>query len=372
MNRLTISAASLVFATAAFAQGTTTIGGYGELHFNKPTVTPGKISSSAREGVLDFHRFVLFAGHNFNDWISFKSELEIEHTLLEDSNDGSGSGAPGELALEQAYIDLAFRKEIGVRAGILMVPVGIINEEHEPSTFHGVERPNVDRYIIPSTWRESGAGVYGQLGDGFKYRAYVMAGLKPEGISKNGIRSSRQEAAESSTKTVAFTGKLEYVPTLDIKTGVSFFTSSLGDSRFTMGEADVQYNSGSLFLRNVVVYSFISDVKKLNALYGNNAGDSQFGFYSEAAYDILPLITESEQKWFFFGRFEKYNVQNTVDSSDPNSSFVGGLNKSEWVLGTTWKPIENVAIKADYQFITPDGAKESAQHLNVGFGYFFY
>src|SRR6185503_2663769 len=139
------------------------LSGYMELHLNDPT--------DSTPAVLDFHRFVLLFTHSFSDRVRFVGELEVEHAVVEGLEEG------GELELEQAYLDFLVHPALNFRAGMLLVPVGIINERHEPPVFHGVERPFVDTVIIPTTWFEAGAGIHGALGRGFRYRAYVMAPL---------------------------------------------------------------------------------------------------------------------------------------------------------------------------------------------------
>src|SRR5438093_13154242 len=150
-----------------------------DFHFNKPATADAQ---------LDFHRFVLIFSHAFTPRIRFVAELELEHAVVE------GLEEKGELELEQAYVDFLLTRSFNVRAGMLLVPIGIINERHEPPVFNGVERPFVDTVIIPSTWFENGAGVHGEIGRGFRYRAYVMAPLNALELSADeGIRNGRQK-----------------------------------------------------------------------------------------------------------------------------------------------------------------------------------
>jgi len=134
----------------------TTLGGYGELHYNNFRGDLPDGVTDHKKDEIDFHRFVLFFGHKFNDWISFKAELELEHAL-------AGEGKGGEIELEQAYVDLALNKHYNIKAGLFIIPVGILNETHEPPTFYGVERNEVEKRIIPTTWWEAGAAVYGEV-----------------------------------------------------------------------------------------------------------------------------------------------------------------------------------------------------------------
>ena len=193
--------AQLAFAGTLSAQtpadssypATGPVSGYMDFHFNQP---------SDADGSLDFHRFVLIFSHSFTPRIRFVAELEIEHAIVE------GLEEKGAVELEQAYVDFLLARRVNLRAGMLLVPIGIINERHEPPVFNGVERPFVDTLIIPSTWFEAGAGVHGELGTGLRYRAYVMAPLDATKFSADqGIREGRQEGAESNVRHAAFTGR---------------------------------------------------------------------------------------------------------------------------------------------------------------------
>ena len=115
---------------------------------------------------LDFHRFVLLVTHTFSPRIRFVGELELEHAFVEGLEDA------GELELEQAYVDFLLDRSFNVRAGMMLMPIGIINERHEPPVYYGVERPFIDTVIIPTTWFEVGAGVHGEIGRGWRYRGY--------------------------------------------------------------------------------------------------------------------------------------------------------------------------------------------------------
>lgn len=367
---------SILIVPAALSQAT--LGGYGELHYNDITSTT---DGENPEGELDFHRFILFAGYDFNDWISFRSELEIEHTLLEAEDNGEAEG--GEVALEQAYINLQLKRSFGIRAGLMLVPVGIVNPTHEPPTFNGVERPNVEKFLIPSTWRESGIGIYGNTETGLSYQAYVMAGLAPNGITgDDGIRGARQSGFESSTANMAFTGRLDYNVNLNLKLGASYFVSSLsneiedGESTeiealdsalFNLVEGHLIYTSGQFEARGLLVYSSISDAEALNNTFGNSAGEAQLGGYGELAYDILPFFEPlSEQQLFVFGRYESYDTQFQTAQIPNNAEF----NRNEYTLGLTYKPAPRVAFKADYQFLNSQGQRDIEQ-FNLGVGYNF-
>lgn len=370
---------SLLSVLSAFAQQDqgVALGGYGELHYNDVTYNA---NGEQTPGKLDFHRFILFAGYNFNDWISFRSELELEHTLLE-AEDGGAEG--GEVALEQAYVNLRLKRELGIRAGLMLVPVGIVNPTHEPPTFNGVERPNVEKYLIPSTWRESGIGIYGSTKSGLSYKAYAMAGLEPNAVEGDeGIREARQGGFESSTANIAFTGRLDYRLGLSTSIGASYFFSSMSSeieegkaehiaaldgAMFNLVEAHALYNKNRFEARGLLVYSALTDIQDINQQFGNNAGKSQFGGYAELAYDILPFFApQTTQKLKAFGRFESYDTQFTTVQVPDNPE----NHRLDYTFGLTYKPASQVVFKADYQIMQSGGDKNIHQ-LNLGVGYNF-
>src|SRR6266404_5395527 len=148
-----LTAVSVTGDYQASGQGETRlpVAGYMDFHVNRDSGQPFR---------PDFHRFVLLFGHSFSDRIKFWSELELEHSFVE------GGEATGEVALEQAYLDFLIKPWFNLRAGMMLTPVGIVNERHEPPAFNGVERPFVETLIIPSTWNELGLGITGDLGRG--------------------------------------------------------------------------------------------------------------------------------------------------------------------------------------------------------------
>lgn len=363
-----LAAFALLSFSASYGQSEskTTVGGYGELHYNEPDGT--------RRGMLDFHRFVLYFGHNFDERISFRSEVELEHTRIK-----AGEAGNGELALEQAYLDYRVANTFGLRVGILLPPVGLINLYHEPPTFHGVERPSVDRIIIPTTWREAGAGVYGTIGSEVQYQAYVVAGFKASGFNaENGLRGGRQFALESNPTNPSLTGRVDYSPTAGLQLGGSFFVGgasagndTIGNPSVALWSADARFSIEQFSFRAVGVLTSIGDAETLNKKLKRNVADNMFGYYLEAAYNFLPLLSpDSEQELFFFTRFEKYNTQASTTGFNPLTQY----NRNDVVFGLTFKPTFNTAFKFDYTFLNNalnSGANKNTKQLNLGIGYFF-
>ena len=240
------------------------ISGYMDYHFNK----------TENEGSqLDFHRFVLLFGHSFTDRIQFWSELEIEHAFV------SGEGELGELELEQAFLDFRVKPWLNFRGGMLLTPVGILNERHEPPSFQGVERTFVDTFILPTTWFDSGAGIFGDLGNGFVYRAYVMAPLDATLFDAGeGLRGGRQKGFQSVTQNIAYTGRLEYHGTPGLSLGGSFWAGNTGfnvpgiNPRVRVLEFDGRYSVSRFDLRGQFADVDISQTSQLNTFLQRSSG----------------------------------------------------------------------------------------------------
>jgi hypothetical protein len=369
LHRFQLLAFTSIVSFTAFAQyePKTTVGSYGELHYNEP--------DGIKRGALDLHRFVMYLGHDFNENLSFRSELEVEHTKIE-----AGDPHGGEVAIEQAFIEYRFHKNIGLRAGVLLPPVGLTNLYHEPPTFNGVERPNVEQIIIPTTWRESGAGIFGSPTDGISYQLYVVAGLDAEGFSAgSGIRGGRQEALESNPANPSLTGRVDYSPSLGLMLGWSFFVGnsaaghdSIGNATVSMWSGDVRYSVDRFNFKAVGAVVTVSDADKINARFANNVADKIFGYYLEGAYNLLPLFCgESEQELNVFARYEKYNTQAAVTGFP----IMGKYNRHDVVFGLTYKPTYNTAFKFDYTFLSNKdntAPNKNTGQLNLGIGYYFF
>ena len=336
-----------------------------DFHFNKPETADGQ---------LDFHRFVLIFSHTFAPRIRFVAELELEHAIVE------GLEEKGAVELEQAYVDFLVTRSFNLRAGMLLVPMGIINERHEPPVFNGVERPLVDTVIIPSTWFEAGAGIHGEIGRGLRYRAYVMAPLDAAGFSADeGIRNGRQEGAESNVRHVAYAGRAEYVGTTGLTLGASGWTgrSSFSiprlDTRVAVAEADARYKTGRLELRGEFAQVSITDAAALNSalrlLTGvpPNIARGLRGFYGEAGYRVW--AAGPARDLVVFARYENFDTQFRMpDGFLPLKQF----DRDAWVSGVTYYPDPDVAVKVDYVVQrNRSGVVKSPNSFNIGLGWWF-
>ncbi len=329
--------------TSAPREGVPTLSGYMEIHLNKEQDLPTE---------ADLHRFVLMVGHSFTDRLKFWSEIEVEHAFVE------GAEESGEVAIEQAYIDLMLHRRFNLRAGMVLVPVGIINERHEPPTFHGVERTFVDTVIVPTTWRDTGIGAFGDLGRGFSYRAFVVPGLDATGFTaEEGIKDGRQQGGHADASDPAVTGRLEYRQA-GLTAGGSFWAGGSGfglirldieTPTVTVGSIDARYRRGRHELRGQWSMVNIGGAGDLNRALQLQSGNSPniasrlLGAYGRSwprACRRMPGRT----RWWSFGRYELFDTQNKMpDGFLPLQE----LQRSAVVLGATYFPDPDVAFKFD-------------------------
>ncbi|MDY6943312.1 MAG: porin [Pseudomonadota bacterium] len=319
------------------------IGGYGELHYN---YLEGD-ESGEKKREIDFHRFVLFFGYDFSDRIRFKSEVELEHAV-------AGDGQEGEVELEQAYVEFDLAEHTRVWGGLFLLPVGILNETHEPPTFFGVERNPVEKNIIPTTWWEGGAALNGEFGQGWRYDVALHSGLKTDDFN---IRSARQKVSEADADDLAGTARLLWRGLAGLElalTGQYQSDITQGDgpeeTAATLVETHAIYQRGPLGLRALYArWDLDGDAAELVGR------DVQDGWYIEPSWRF------GEQ----LGVFARYNEWDNAAGDDVDSSY------SQVDVGVNYWPHPQVVLKADYQWQdAPEGA-DGFDGFNLGIGYQF-
>ena len=323
-------------ASKVYRQGQgVSIGGYGEFLYQD------------REGsapVSDAQRVVTYIGYKFNDQFIFNSEIEVEH---------GSTGKDGEVALEFGYIDWLVREDMGVRAGLLLAPLGWLNEMHEPTSFLAAERSQTEGRIIPSTWRENGIGLHGQTG-GFDWRAYALTGLEGEGFGASGLRGGRQKGSKSVADDLAAALRLDWTEQPGVIVGASAYhgdsgqgEASLPDLSTTIVDLHAQFESGPWTLRGLAVQADVDDAGAFNAQTGEGLAETLEGWYVELGYDLFTEAMPVEgQSLTPFVRFESIDTQTSMPSGfarDPTQA------DDILTLGLNWKPIDNVVVKVDYQ-----------------------
>jgi len=344
----------------------TNLSGYMDFHFNKPEF---------QDGQLDFHRFVLLVTHSFSDRIRFVSEVEIEHALVE------GGEEKGELELEQAYVDFLFSRGFNVRAGMVLMPVGIINERHEPPVYYGVERSFVDTVILPTTWFETGAGIHGELGRGWRYRAFVTAPLNAAEFSADeGIREGKQKGSQANAGRVATTGRLEYVGLRGLTVGASWWAGRSGfefrprfDVPVKLAEADARYGRNRFEGRLQFAQVWIDNADLLNDALTRRVGvDPNIahvlrGFYAESGYRFIEAARFGDVGAFV--RYENFDTQYRMAGSGIR---LPQFDRDAWVMGATYWPDPDIAIKTDYSVVrNRSGFIQVPNSFNLGLGWWF-
>jgi hypothetical protein len=353
-----------------------TIGGYAQIDYNQPIEKGYKMN-----GTLDVHRLVLLFGYKFSPRVSFITEIEVEHV--------------SEVFVEQAFLNYKVNDWLNLRGGLLLIPMGIINQYHEPPTFNGVERPALDYWICPTTWREIGFGATGQIPNAnIRYQLYVVNGLKSfdDGgklDGANGFRKGRQKGMESIIGSPDVTARIDYFGVRSLTIGASVYSGKTQSTLFknvskedvpsidaadssivniTMFGLDARYNWKGIALRSQMYYSKQGNTTAYNSFTGKDLGEVLGGYYLEAAYNVFSSFTSISSELTPFIRYENYNTQMEMS---------GGLAAndaykiSEIVVGLGWKPVRGAVVKADFQFVKPADSNVYQTQLNVGIGVWF-
>ena len=318
----------------------TTIGGYGEMHYNN--------TDSKEE--IDFHRFVLYFGHEFTDRIRMVAEVELEHAVAGGDNDG-------EVELEQGYVEFDLNERHSTKAGVYLLPVGILNQTHEPPTFYGVERNPVEKNIIPTTWWAGGAEMVGEIAPGWSYNFGVHEGLETSADDNYAVRKGRQKSSEANADHLASTGRLRWtgIPGVEIAGSVQYQSditqgndSSADDAWLFEAHTDIQrgpYGLRALYAR-----------WDLNGSGPRSVGaDEQEGFYIEPSYKLTDAV----------GIFARYN---RWDNRAGNGS---DTRKKQYDVGVNYWPHPDVVLKADIQSQDNDGDQKNDNGFNLGVGFQF-
>lgn len=358
--------------------GNLKIGGYGEAHYNQPLS-----AGTGNNGKLDIHRLIMLLGYQFNERTQFVSELEFEHV--------------NEIYVEQAFLQHKLNDYMNFRAGLLLAPMGIINEYHEPVLFNGVERPLLDNHIVPSTWRELGFGFSGLvLPLSIKYQAYVMSGFNGfDGEAQlggsSGLRGGRQKAARAFVSSPDLALKLEYFGIRGLNTGISAYlgetestlyqgvskddaaamaTADSSVVRLAMLGLDTRYTLGGFKLSAQMYYAGLSNTDQYNEFTadknGGDLGSALFGYYVDLGYNVLKS-TKSEMQLYPFVRYSNYDTHFAVQGITKNEAY----HKSVVTSGVSLFLAKGAVLKADLQFIKDGVSDTYSKTFNAGFGVMF-
>ncbi len=358
--------------------GKLTIGGYAQIDYNQPFE-----SDKYSLGNLDVHRMVLMVGYKFNDRTQFVTELEFEHV--------------SEVYVEQAFLQYKINNFLNFRGGLMLVPMGIINEYHEPTTFNGVERPVIDGKISPTTWREIGFGFTGTIPSAsFNYQLYILNGFNGYDADKgallsgaNGLRSGRQKGAESFMSAPNFTVRTEYYGMRSINFGLSGYFGNTQSYLFdglsksdelakkqadssvvtiAMLGFDARYSHKGFQWKGQFYYTNLQNAERYNTFTGKDLGSAILGYYVEAGYNVLRLISRTESELIPFVRYEQYNMHQKVGK---NETAKDALNSHVITTGLGWKITQGAMLKADIQLIKSKLDSDYSKTFNAGVAIMF-
>lgn len=345
----TVSAIEYAIESGTVGEAPSPIGGYGEMHY----------SNLDSKEEIDFHRFVLFFSNQFTEKLAFYSELEVEHAI-------AGEGKVGEVEVEQAFVQYDYADGHRVKAGIFLVPAGMLNETHEPDTFYGTERNEIEKNIIPTTWWEAGLALDGEFAPGWRYDLAVHSGLRldtdnAKASKRSSIRSARQSAGNAVAENLAYTARIRFSGIAGLQWNATFqYQSDLTQNdvdligidaiNATLFETSLSFQRGGFGLKALYArWDIDNEVELLNL-----GSDEQIGWYVEPSYRYGKLGV--------FTRFSQYDL--TAGSSTTSNE------QQQFDLGFNYWLHENVVLKANYQVQDNDNGNEN-DGFNLGVGYSF-
>jgi len=363
---------SMLDRSSGLASGGTNIVGYGEVGY-------GKFRQSGN-ATADLQRFVFGFNHRFDERLTLHSEVEFEHAIV--SKDDHG-----EAEIEQAWLNCKMSDAVNLKGGLFLIPLGILNETHEPPSYYGVMRNQVETRIIPTTWRELGAGVHGIVGEGIRYDVGITTNFDSGKLDDptTGIRSAHQEGQLANVRNLAVYGALNYRrPGLLVGGGV--FTGDTGQNgasnptlrgvsaRLTLWDVHAQYRVAGLGLQALYAAGSLGDSDKLNAAILANAtanGTTPFaapktirGGFVQAAYhaykrgnfDVAPFV-----------RYERIDIKQQEDPANGQLQDPNNIERTK-TFGVNFWVHPQVVLKADVQRYAID---KSQDRLDLGLGFMF-
>lgn len=327
----------------------THLSGYAEVHYNNLENQLNDEDSRS----IEIHRMVLTVAHQFSDELSFFSEIEFEHGV-------AGEGKKGEVEIEQAFVQWQYLQTHNLQAGVILIPAGIINETHEPNTFYGVERNNVEKQIIPTTWWEAGVAETGRIGNAISYQALITSGLKLEGGDYK-IRDGRQKASKADANDLAFTFSIQYRGLAGFTMGATMqhqvdllqgnTVNNAQDVSANLISTYIDYQQGPVGLRALyAMWDIDDDIELVDA--NATGANEQAGYYIEPSYKIC-------EKLGLFARYSEWDNNAGISSDSEYQQVDIGLNY--WLH-------ENVALKVDIQDQNAPAGKNEMDGFNLGIG----
>jgi hypothetical protein len=340
------------------------IGGYGEFLFEQ---------RSGRTDRFDALRAVLYAGYRFDEHFVFNSEIEFEHGTTSASSGTTTEG--GSVSVEFATLDWLHDEAFNLRGGLVLVPMGLLNELHEPTAYLAANRPQTERRVLPTTWRELGVGAFGEI-EGFAYRAYLLTALDGEDFGAAGLRGGRQSGNRAAAEDFAGVVRVDWTGTSGLIAGGSVYYGDAGqdgvdgsgnpipDLETLILEAHADLRSGPWLLRALYATALVDETRAFNTSTGRNLARRLEGWYFELGCEVLTMLApETRQALTPFVRYEQIDTQASMPAgfaADP------AQREDVYTFGLDYKPIPQIVLKADF-----DAYEKSGDQFNVLMGYVF-
>jgi len=349
-------------------QSATTLFSYGEIAYSRPV-------HDSSQTTADLARAVLGWSHRFDDRTRMAAELELEHAV-------SSADDKGEVEIEQFYAERQFTDRVGGRAGLFLIPIGLLNEHHEPTQYYSVFRNFVETSIIPTTWREGGVAVYGGTEWGLDWNVGLTTGFNLanwDPSSQEGrdspLGSIHQELSLAAAKDLSGYVSVNYVGVPGWTLGGTYFTGKAGqgvpdfpaqDARVTLWEAHARWQPGPFDFAALYSRGTISDTQALNLTFiGQPTPVPQlfFGGYVQAAW--RNIWSYNDYSLTPFTRYEWVNTAAAYASVPQGLGVPTSPTEQIWTIGTDFYVTPSIVFKADYQQFRIDSSKNSFQ---LGFG----
>jgi len=359
------------------------IGGYGEMNYQ---------NKENADNIADVYRFVPYIGYRFSDNIILNTELEFEHGgAKEGANDAQAGGDYGYAVIEFMYLDFLINENFNLQAGLVLAPMGIINLRHEPTLFNTVQRPNTEKYLLPSTWSTNGVIAYGNIGESFTYNAGIMQALNFDNSNsgkQKQIRSARLGSGKSAYNNLAGVARFDYVGTPGLMLGASGYygsatQGSISGASALMYDLHVTYENSGFKIKALYTATDIDSAEKIaadgNYVTTGNSLESANGYYVNAEYDVLSMVN-SEYKLPVFVQYDYINpTDKVVDGtgasvSASTSSDIANAEVATTTVGLNFFPHDQVVIKADYamaKYENSSATKKDQDILSVSLGFIF-
>lgn len=364
------TAATVAAAPAQASAPATVITGYGEINYNRPT----KNASAAQ---TDVRRAVIGIQHRFDEKTKLVTEFEWEHAVV-------SADDAGESEIEQIYVEREFGNGLRGKAGLFLIPMGLLNTNHEPTAYYGVERNFIETAIIPSTWREAGVALSGEFNNGLSWDAGLTTGFdlsKWDAASGEGrespLGSIHQEGQLAKSRDLSVHGALNWRGVPGLLIGGSIFSGKAGhktldfagqDARITVYDLHTRYTPGQWDLSALYARGQISNTEALNQTLAGNPTPvprTFAGWYLQAAYELLKA---GDYRLSPFARYEQFNTAKSYSAMPQGLGVATGADEKVSTVGANLRVGEGVVLKADYQKFRED---KSRDRLNLGAGFSF-